>query len=180
MPIVPDRDDSDREIMTSLPRTRPVRRSDKRPTRAISDDAGPDGATPATAAPAKPQVARKPRSAPPKATTAPNGAAPREPRRTPRPKPAAADSEAASEHEARGDDDAARAELEPDPAAGQAPKRKVPAAGYAAPALRTEEHERAVVDLVTTTFQAANELVHIGADVGRAALRSILDRLPRA
>lgn len=163
--------------MTSLPRTRPVRRSDKRPTRAVSENATPDGATRTAAAPDKPRGARKPRSAP-KATTASNGAAPREPRRTPRPKPAAA----TSETEARGDDAAAQvppAEPTAEPAAPP-PKRKVPAAGYATPALRPEERESAVVDLVSTTLQAAHELVHIGVDVGRAAVRSILDRLPRA
>ncbi len=33
---------------------------------------------------------------------------------------------------------------------------------------------------MTTTAQAARELAQIGLDVGRAAVRSMLDRLPRA
>ncbi len=56
----------------------------------------------------------------------------------------------------------------------------MPAAGYAAPASGADEHESAVADLVTTTLQAAQELAQIGMDVGRAAVRSMLDRLPRA
>jgi hypothetical protein len=60
-----------------------------------------------------------------------------------------------------------------------APERKVPAAGYAAPAERPEEGGSPVADLVTTTVLAASELAQIGLDVGRAALRSMIDRLPK-
>jgi hypothetical protein len=60
------------------------------------------------------------------------------------------------------------------------PTRKVPAAGYAAPSARTDDEDGSqVADLVTTTVLAATELAHIGLDVGRAALRSMIDRLPK-
>ena len=60
------------------------------------------------------------------------------------------------------------------------PKRKVPAAGYAAPSGRDGDAEVSpMADLVTTTVAAANELAQIGMEVGRAALRSFLDRLPK-
>ncbi|MEJ7798069.1 MAG: hypothetical protein WKF42_06185 [Solirubrobacteraceae bacterium] len=61
-----------------------------------------------------------------------------------------------------------------------APRRKVPAAGYAAPyAGAVQESAAPVVDLVTTTVQAASELGRIGVEVGRSALRSMFDRLPK-
>jgi hypothetical protein len=59
------------------------------------------------------------------------------------------------------------------------PERKVPAAGYAAPAEHIEEGGSPVTELVTTTVLAASELAQIGIDVGRAALRSMIDRLPK-
>jgi len=52
---VPERPDSDREVLTSLPRSRPVRRSAKRADRPAADGAaGPS---------AKPVAPRKPRTA---------------------------------------------------------------------------------------------------------------------
>jgi hypothetical protein len=202
MRIVPDRDDSEHEVMTSLPRSRPVRRSAKRGELATTRDAKPAAAKHATARAkaAKPKGAAKPKDAKgkgkakaakgkakPKATS--NGSGPREPRRTPRPKPAVGEPRTTprprpAAAEARSAVAAAQAPPG-EPAAGgpppppPPPKRKVPAAGYAAASPRDDETENAVADLVTTTVQAAHELAQIGIDVGRAAMRSMLDRLPR-
>jgi hypothetical protein len=64
--------------------------------------------------------------------------------------------------------------------AADVPKRKVPAAGYAAPSARPDDEDGShVADLVTTTVLAATELAHIGLDVGRAAVRAMIDRLPK-
>ena len=52
---MPERQDSDREVLTSLPRTRPVRRSAKRADRPATDAAA--------RASAKPVAPRKPRAA---------------------------------------------------------------------------------------------------------------------
>jgi flagellar hook-length control protein FliK len=198
MRIVPDRDDPEREVMTSLPRTRPVRRSAKRGELATTRDE--KQATTRATATAKSAKAVKPKKAAKSAAkpkgakakgekakrekVASNGSGPREPRRTPRPRPAAAAEPAAAEVRSTATAQAPpeeptsarppRADIPP-----VQPRRKVPAAGYAAPSARADETENAVADLVTTTVQAAQELAQIGIDVGRAAVRSMLDRLPR-
>jgi hypothetical protein len=106
---VPEPTDSEREVLTSLPRSRPVRRSTKRPDR-----------------PATETVAAKP------------------------------------------------------PPPRDAPRRKVPAAGYAAPDGRAgEPTASAGAELINTTIQAAVELAQIGLAVGRQTLQSLLDRLPK-
>jgi hypothetical protein len=51
---VPERPDSDREVLTSLPRSRPVRRSAKRGDRPAAGD--PVRASPTPAAPRKPRA----------------------------------------------------------------------------------------------------------------------------
>jgi hypothetical protein len=224
MHIVTDRDDSEPEVMTSLPRSRPVRRSSKRAERstAAEDAGGREGsgaptaktakARPRTAAATKPKATAK-RGAPSSAA----GAARRPPRTTPRPRPAAATRRStahaadavptvvaakgpatASPAEGRGATPAAGRTASPrrpttartprarpasaapplDPPRGS-PERKVPAAGYAAPFERAEEGSSPVTDLVTTTVLAATELAQIGLDVGRAAVRSMFDRLPK-
>jgi hypothetical protein len=130
---VPDRQDPDREVLTSLPRSRPVRRSTKR-----GDRPAPEGAAGAAA---KPVAPRKPRAA--KAASAATAA-----------KPAAGPRDT--------------------------PRRKVPAAGYAAPEGRAgEPSASAGAELLSTTIQAASELAQIGLTVGRQTLRSMLDRLPK-
>jgi len=71
---------------------------------------------------------------------------------------------------------AGRQPVQPQPA----PERKVPAAGYAAPSGRADDEEASpVADLVATTVLAASELAQIGIDVGRAAIRSMIERLPK-
>src|SRR5690349_12089782 len=86
--IVPDNDDQDREVMTSLPRTRPVRRSAKRSERpATAAGSAAAAATPKAkskgkASQAKAKSAAKAKSnttakasAKPKSTATPRGAA---------------------------------------------------------------------------------------------------------
>lgn len=220
MRVVPDRDDSEREVMTSLPRTRPARRSAKRSDR--SSGAGSEAAAagakakpkPRAAAAAKPPAAAaakpapKPRAAKPKSaatkakakakpagagatrrasarrSTGSKGSTPpsaRPPRTTPRPRPATAEPRSAVAAEAEGLGGAATPDAATDPAPRVAPERQVPPAGYAAPSARPDEDPGGspVADLVSTTVLAAAELAHIGLDVGRAALRSMVERLPK-
>jgi hypothetical protein len=167
---VPERQDPDREVLTSLPRSRPVRRSAKRADRPAADGAA--------RASAKPAAARRPRAAKaaPATTAAKPAAAPRASAT-----PAAAGPKRAAPKRASA------------PAAGAAnatptdrarprdtPRRKVPAAGYAAPEGRAgEPSASAGAELVSTTIQAAGELAQIGLTVGRQTLRSMLDRLPK-
>jgi hypothetical protein len=153
---VPERPDSDREVLTSLPRSRPVRRSAKRAARPA-----PDGAARAAdkvVAPRKPRAARaavKP-GAPAKPAAAGRVA---RPRATAKPAP------------------------NPEPATARTrvpPQRKIPAAGYAAPDARAGDPAgSAAAELISTTIQAAAELAQIGMTVGRQTLQSMLDRLPK-
>jgi hypothetical protein len=149
---VPDRKDSDREVLTSLPRTRPVRRSAKRGER-------PNGAS---AAPSKPKQ---------RAADGAKGRKPTaKPRTTAQPKATARAARPAASAGAR--------------ATGQgssrsAPRRKVPPAGYAAPSNADGDQHSASADLIGTAVQAAGELAQIGFAVGRQALQSMLERLPK-
>ncbi len=132
-----ERRDSDREVLTSLPRSRPVRRSAKRADR-----------PPATkAAQAQAKAAPKPAAK----------AAAKRPRQPAAPRPAAAK-----------------------PPPETAPRRKVPAAGYAAPQAHADSATASAgAELISTTIQAAGELAQIGLTVGRQTLRSMLERLPK-
>lgn len=172
MRIVPDNEDSDREVMTSLPRTRPVRRSPKRGARAAS---GAGATTTATA------TAKKAKAA---GSTATGGA---KKSKAAKSKSGGAKSASAKASGAKASGKGkAKAPLTDPPRIPRAeeppvtPRRKVPAAGYAAPSSSAGGPESAVADLVTTSLQAAQELARIGLDVGRAAVRSMLDRLPKA
>jgi hypothetical protein len=148
---VADRKDSDREVLTSLPRTRPVRRSAKRGERPRAAS----GATPKPKQSASEgPKARKP-TAKPRATVQPKAAA-----RTAR--PAASDGARATGHRSR-----------------SAPRRKVPPAGYASPSNADGDQHSASADLIGTAVQAAGELAQIGFAVGRQALQSMLERLPK-
>jgi hypothetical protein len=135
---VADRQDSDREVLTSLPRTRPVRRSAKRAER------------PAAATAVKPKP--KPRAT----AAAADGAAARRPPAKPRP--------------------AAQRRATTGPASRPAPRRTVPPAGYASP---SDAEDARSGDLLGTAVQAAGELAQIGFAVGRQALQSMLERLPK-
>jgi hypothetical protein len=144
-------------VIGSLPRTRPHRRSDKRPAPAgapvldsrAQEPALVKGAAPATATPAK-KAATKPRAAKAKpATSRPRAA---------KPKPAAA---------------------APKQAAAAKPK---PAAAAPKPAAATPARPPARVPspgALETAVQAAAELAEIGLHAGARALRRAVSRLPR-
>ena len=152
---MPERPDSDREVLTSLPRTRPVRRSAKRAGRPASDGSG--------RASAKPAPSRQPR--------APKAATRRKPRAGKAAKPRAPTAAATP---------AATPDAEHHARPRVPPKRTIPAAGYAAPDPRDREPGGSpAAELVATTIQAAAELAQIGLTVGRQTLRSMLERLPK-
>jgi hypothetical protein len=184
---VADRQDSDREVLTSLPRSRPVRRSAKRGAQPAAANSAKKGR-----ASSKPVAAQKP------ATTTRGKAGAGKPRPAAdgakaRAKPATTTS-AARKRAAAGDrasaarprtagtrprrETAPRREREREPER-VAPARKVPPAGYAAPATRGERDSSDAAKLLSTAVQAANELAQIGLTVGRQALQSMLDRLPK-
>ena len=168
-----DRKDSDREVLTSLPRSRPVRRSAKRAVRPDAANGEETTARPATkatrSAAAKPRAkaaAKATAKTGPRATaktgprptakTGPKATAKTGPRATPKPRPGAI------------------------PGATSNPRRKIPPAGYAAPTSQApDDHAAASADLIATAVQAAGELAQIGFAVGRQALHSMLDRLPK-
>lgn len=148
-----DRQDSDREVLTSLPRSRPVRRSAKRGERAEAKPAGSAGSRrPPTSKPRAPKAATK-------AKAKPKPSAPAKPKAAPRTAPRAAPSSTERPH--------------------TAPRRKIPPAGYAAPTARADDASSGTTDLLSTTIQAAAELAQIGLTVGRQTLQSMLDRLPK-
>jgi hypothetical protein len=203
-----DKDDAakERDVMSALPRTRPQRRSARRPP-AVTAGASPDGAKAAAAKPAsaeraaggraKPRTgAAKPRTAAAKPRTA--AAKPRttaaatgrgKPRTTAaataraKPRTAAAKPRtAAAKPRAAAQAKAAAAPKAPAAAAPTARTRRgrqaeeIPAAGYATDG---GQGRPGTGELVTTAFQAVGELAQIGVTVGGQALRSALSRLPR-
>jgi hypothetical protein len=158
-----DRQDSDREVLTSLPRSRPVRRSAKRGER-------PDPQNGANASPRR-AAATKPRGA--KATTA--GAAKTTATRAAKTTTAGAKAPAA--RAAKPKPRAARTTAE---RPRGAPPRKVPPAGYATPTARPHDPASSgTAELISTTIQAAGELAQIGMTVARQTLQSMVDRLPK-
>jgi hypothetical protein len=192
-----DRQDSDREVLTSLPRSRPVRRSAKRDApKATADAASTGSATPKPASSKKPAApprrkagTSKARAAagattsrPKSASTASSKAGAGDRARAPRSRAAAG----APRREAapRPDRQPQRERVAPPPDRQHrpervAPPRKVPPAGYAAAATRGESDGSDATKLLSTAVQAANELTQIGLTVGRQALQSMLDRLPK-
>jgi hypothetical protein len=149
MDAMTDRQDSDREVLTSLPRSRPVRRSAKRGARPDAASAAEPAATSATAGARKPQL---------KATA--NGAA-KATTRAPRPPRMAA----------AGQGGAAKA---PRPR-----RTIPPAGYAAPMSHAEDDHRSASADLIGTAVQAAGELAQIGLAVGRQTLQSMIDRLPK-
>jgi hypothetical protein len=147
---VADRKDSDREVLTSLPRTRPVRRSAKRGER--------PSATSATAPKPKARAADGAKARKPAA----------KPRATAQAKATARSARPAASGGARATGQGSRS----------APRRKVPPAGYASPSADGDQ-DSASADLIGTAVQAAGELAQIGFAVGRQALQSMLERLPK-
>jgi hypothetical protein len=158
---VPERKDSDREVLTSLPRSRPVRRSAKR-----GDRPDPPNGAKASAKTSPRRAASGPARAQKAATTA--GAKAASSRAA---KPSATRASKPASKTGRAGSDRARA---------TPPKRKVPPAGYAAPTSRAEEAVTSgTAELISTTIQATAELAQIGLTVGRQTLQSMLDRLPK-
>lgn len=157
-----DRQDSDREVLTSLPRSRPVRRSAKRGDRPDPQNgatANPQRATAASRG-AKATTAGAAKTTAARAAKRTSGGAKPPTARAARPKPRAA--RTASERP-RG-----------------APPRKVPPAGYAAPTSRPQDAAGSgAAELISTTIQAAGELAQIGMTVARQTLQSMVDRLPK-
>lgn len=125
--------EDEREVLTSLPRSRPTRRSSKRADRG---EAAP---------PASERPKRKPRQRPSKAPPSAAQAPPDEPAERPR----------------------------------TSPKRKVPPAGYAAPAGGDPTGSPGPTEMLSTAIQAVTELAQIGFSVGRQVLQSALERLPK-
>lgn len=155
-----DREDDEREVLTSLPRSRPVRRSAKRAERA-----GPEGGAATSAASRSTSAPRRKPPAKSARKTAPNGAGKTAPKSA-RSAPAA---------KAR----KPRAGATQKPRARIAPERKVPPAGYAAPSKSDGDSSPSATEILVTAVQAATELAQIGFSVGRQALQSALERLPK-
>jgi hypothetical protein len=167
---VAERQDSDREVLTSLPRSRPVRRSAKRSDR----QATATGAKtqPRRAAPGSPRAKKAAGAAGAQAGAAKAGATrAAKPGATRAAKPGATRAARPAAKTARPASDRVRS---------APPKRKVPPAGYAAPTSRAEEPATSgTAELISTTIQATAELAQIGLTVGRQTLQSMLDRLPK-
>jgi hypothetical protein len=163
-PTDPSTAGNDREVLGSLPKTRPERRSTKRdrPVRATRAAAG---AAPKTAAGARRAAAKPAAAAPTKPATTPAASAKR-------PKAPAGRKSAARAK--IGADAKTSSRARKAPASGVS--KAVPPAGYAAPTARKPGGPG---DLMGTAVQAAGELAEIGATLAGQALRSALRRLPR-
>jgi hypothetical protein len=188
------RPDADREVLTSLPRSRPVRRSAKRGDRPASGAAVTTPATGTAAKRPKPSRAAAAKAPDPAAGKAPKASAGKAPKayagkapkasaakpakaaRTPKAKRPAA----AKPSSAAAPSPPATEATAPPERPHVAPRRKIPPAGYAAPTSRADDPPgSAGAELISTTIQAAVELAQIGLTVGRQTLRSMLDRLPK-
>jgi hypothetical protein len=155
---VADRQDSDREVLTSLPRSRPVRRSAKR------------GARPGAPAAARPKATSA-------AADAPKGRRPAaKPRATAQPKTTARATRPASRATAAGANKAQTTAGKAHSTRSTTPRRTIPPAGYAS---ASQSERSASADLVGTAVQAAGELAQIGFAIGRQTLQSMIDRLPK-
>jgi hypothetical protein len=194
-------DGNDRDVLTSLPRTRPARRSAKRGTRAAStpEPAAPEAPadTPARArsrAAAKPKPAATPATRRAPARSKPKAARTQAAKAEPAPAEAAkpASSRAKAKPRSTGRAGTRRATtrsrssaVRSTPAsagtATRAAESAVPPAGYAA-APAESAAGRPGPDpfaVVGTAVQAAGEIAQIGATLWSQALRSAISRLPR-
>ena len=161
----------DREVLASLPNSRPTRRSAKRDRAprgggagAAADAAEKPGRAAADAAPkgrpssgTKPAAKAKPRAA---RTAAQDGAA----------RTTAKQGTARTTAKQGAGRTTAKRTAAPKPST-------IPPAGYATP--HTDDDAPSGADLVTIAVQAAGELAHIGIAAGGRALKSALQRLPR-
>jgi hypothetical protein len=174
-PSEPGSNGNDRDVLTSLPRTRPARRSAKRdrPARGATPPAAPDAAGASdTPARAKATAAAKPKPSATPSAQRPKRAASAGARKTKasggRAKPAAANRGGARTRPARTNSPTA---------IPTAPESAVPPAGYAtSPAGGGGPDPFA---LVSTAFQAAGEIAQIGATLWTQAVRSAINRLPK-
>ena len=186
---------TDRDVLTSLPRTRPARRSAKRdrPGRAGGGASTASRSSRASASPgasaASGKAASEYAAAPKRATTGepkPTAARAKPEAASPRAKPEGASSRARTATPSRSRAATAaepRAAARPAAAAQEAASvpaaSAVPPAGYATEA---RAHGHGVPDpfaVATTAVQAAGEIAQIGATLWGQAVRSAISRLPR-
>jgi hypothetical protein len=169
---------ADRDVLSSLPRSRSTRRSAKRagtggdgPAETTAEPKAPAKAKPASAK-AKPVTAKSAAKPKPKA---PAKAAATTKARTPSAKATTAKPRAASAKRAPA---AKAAAAKSAPRKAQAPASPPPpAAGWAAP--RTEHDGGGRGELLGTAVQAVGELAQIGLAYGGQALKQALSRLPK-
>ncbi len=140
-------DEPDRDVLSSLPRTRPQRRSAKR------------AAAPKAGAKAKPKAAAKPK---PKAAAQPKAKAKPKAKAAPRARSAAA-KKPTPLGPRRADRSGGR-------------RRQMPPAGFSPPEATQDRPPPSAAELIGTAVQAAGELAQIGLAVGSHALRSALGR----
>src|SRR4051794_5328180 len=186
-PTDPESSGTDRDVLTSLPRTRPSRRSAKR-DRPVRAGTTPPEDTAAAAATDTPARARRKAAAKPKPASAaaePGAEAPAPRRRTTAARKATG-TRAKTTAKPRGAGTRARSAASArSTAAAGAPgtdadrEATVPPAGYATPAPPSRRRAPDPFALVTTTVQAAGEIAQIGATLWGQAVRSAINRLPR-
>jgi hypothetical protein len=157
----PETSGTERDVMTSLPRTRPARRSAKRdrPARAAPGTTPPE-APDAAAATDTPARARSRAATKATGTRATGGAA----------KPRAASRRTTTA--------GTRTRAAAAPTA-EPPEAVVPPAGYATAPPDPGRRGPDPFALVTTAVQATGEIAQIGATLWAQAVRSAIGRLPR-
>ncbi|MGZ6671807.1 MAG: hypothetical protein ACXVFM_05600 [Solirubrobacteraceae bacterium] len=162
----PSGGNGDRDVFSSLPNTRPQRRSARR------DRAG------AKAKPTGPGPAKAGTKAKPAARAKPNAAA--QAKSAARAKPAGRAKASAATRAKAGAraKPAAQATAAAAAAPPPATDAQIPPAGYATPRGGDDGVPHGA-ELVTTAVQAAGELAQIGLAAGGRALKSALGRLPR-
>jgi hypothetical protein len=192
-------DDRPSDVLGSLPRTRPHRRSEKRGARPAVDapaatdapeltearasrvapaaSAGPAApkAKPARSAKPKPKPKTKPKTKPKPAGTAATGSK-RQALEQP-PQPAGAPSKASAGAQRKPGGAGRRRPATVSPTKAAAPARRPPATRPGAESQRGSRPGGA--DLLGTAVQAAAELAEIGLSVGARAVRRAVSRLPR-
>jgi hypothetical protein len=181
---------TDRDVLTSLPRTRPARRSAKRDRPAPAGGASSDASRSSRAAGSAGGASGGSAAAGGSATSSGSGAEPKpaaEPRATSsraKAKPAASGAKASRARSAGASRSRAASSAKPRArataavAGARAGESAVPPAGYATEA-STHGHAPDPFAVVTTAVQAAGEIAQIGATLWGQAMRSAISRLPR-
>lgn len=169
-----DKPGNDRDVLTSLPRTRPVRRSAKRGGSPASPDTESGRTAESEAAnEAKPAAAGRSGGSKSAGARPPVGTRKAAGRKVDDKTTPTAGSAASGRSRP-----AAAGERSAVNGSSPAPQRKVPPAGYAAPRPPAADPPGSG-EILGTALQAAGELAQIGLTVSRQALRSALGRLPR-